>query len=98
MNTESKNMLHDRICYVILKAPDRFPSDIGMNLDKAFSEMNKNLKLCFDTGSKEFQCIARLLKDAYASYINSNQKQAIRSLQTIEGFLAGRVKELPINS
>ncbi len=98
MSREAKEKLHDRICYVILKAPDRFPDDTGMNLDNAYAEMHESLDKFCDSASKEHQSIKELLEGSYRSYLDSEQKQAIQQLQCIENFLSGRTNELSRNS
>ncbi|WP_415898521.1 hypothetical protein [Neptuniibacter sp. QD48_11] len=83
MSEESK--LLDRVRYVILKAPNRFPSDTGMTLEKAFNEMELFVgKL--NLGPEFIDS----LNKALWSYQNGEQKLAISALQEIEAKLAKR--------
>jgi hypothetical protein len=83
MNDESK--LLDRIRYVILKAPNKFPRDSRMNLEKAFEEMKALVK---SIGSeKEFQ---KYLEQAHANYISGDVRSARKALQVLESELAQR--------
>lgn len=68
MSGKAKENLHDRVCYTILRAPDRFPGDMGMNLEKSFSEMHAHLAEAYESSSKEYESIKSLLDCAYASY------------------------------
>jgi len=85
MNDQSK--LLDTIRYVILKAPNKFPRDTGLNLEKAFEEMNalvNSIKL-----ENEFQ---KYLQRAHANYISGDVRSARKALQLIESELAQRVR------
>lgn len=94
MNRKAKERLHDRVCYTILKAPDHFPADTGMTLQKTFQQMQEHLTETYDPGTNEHTSIMFLLDSALESYKKPDQKQAIRQLQAIEDFLAGRTREL----
>lgn len=80
-----KAELIDRIRYVILKAPNRFPSDTGMTLEKAFEEM----RAAHDALGNDVSQIEKL-ETALVCYKTSDIKQAIRNLQQLEGALVGR--------
>jgi endonuclease IV len=83
MNDESK--LLDRIRYVILKAPNKFPRDTGMNLEKAFEEMNALVNSI--KSQNEFQ---KCLERAHANYISGDVRSARKALQFVESELAQR--------
>jgi hypothetical protein len=85
MSNKMKADLIDLIRYVILKAPDRFPSDTGMTLEKAFDEMNFVLDAM---GNNIVQ--KEMLAAAFECYKTRNTKQAIINLQQLEGALTDR--------
>ena len=95
MNREAKERLHDQVCYTVLKAPDHFPADTDMDLQKTFQQMHEYLNAAYEPGTNEHTSIEILLESALANYKKPDQKQAIRQLQAIENFLAGRTSELP---
>lgn len=98
MNREAKENLDDQVCYTVLKAPDNFPADTDMNLQKIFQRMHQSLNAAYNPGTNEHGAIAGLLEKSLANYKKSDQKQAVRQLQEIENFLAGRTRELSVCS
>lgn len=90
MSHRAKDKLHDRICYTILKAPDHFPIDTGMTLEKSFLQMHADLAEAFSPTEEAYNLIGILLDRSYASYQSANQKKAIKLLQIIENYLSGR--------
>lgn len=96
MSHRAKEKLHDRICYTILKAPDHFPIDTGMTLEKSFLQMHADLAEAFLPTEEACNSIGVLLDRSYASYQSANQKEAIKLLQIIESYLSGRIGQLPV--
>ena len=77
--------LRDLIRFVILKAPDRFPADISMTLERAFVELNELLARSTSALGFEKQVqYGKLLETALKHYSSGDAKTAIASLQAID--------------
>lgn len=87
MSKESFREFSDRVCYVILKAPNRFPSDTKMNLERAFVELMRG----FDASKEEFGAqsdnVAQLIENSLAAYRVGDIKSGIKNLQEIDNIV-----------
>lgn len=80
---------NDLLCYVILKAPDRFSADTGRDLDSVFKELRGNLKILKQRIKDEskLRVLGEMLEISYESYQAGNKKKAIYTLQEFQGIV-----------
>lgn len=78
MSKKSLSEFVDRIRYVILKAPDRFPADTNMDLAKAFAELFRGLSDSKREVGGQSGVIAKLLEQSLAAYQSRDIKLGIK--------------------
>ena len=83
MSRESYSEFCDRIPYIILKAPDHFPRESGMDLEKAFADLTFNMERSCKELGEEYERISRLVSQSLASYRSGNIKSGIKLLQDV---------------
>jgi hypothetical protein len=85
---------NDLLCYVILKAPDRFPADAGKTLDSVFSDLRANLPTLKKRIKDEtkISILNEMLTISYEAYIQGNSKKAIYALQELQGIVWPKFK------
>ena len=74
----------DRIRYVILKAPDHFPADTGMNLEKSFELLYDGLDYCESKFSSRKAEVRSHLDESLAAYRRGDVRRGIKELQSID--------------
>lgn len=87
MSKQAFSEFYDMIPYIILKAPDHFPTDYEMDLEKAFSELNKKL----EESEKELGQFCKEIKDkvsdSYRFYQEGDIRNGIKSLQSVDNII-----------
>jgi len=84
MSSESFSRLVDCTRYVILYAPDSFPADTNMDLERAFADLRRGLNDSKPEVGQHFDEIARLLAEAFDAYRRTDTRSGIKRLQEID--------------
>ena len=84
MSSESFSGLVDCTRYVILYAPDSFPADTNMDLERAFADLRRGLNDSRPDVGQRFDEIARLLAEALDAYRRTDLRSGIKKLQEID--------------
>lgn len=87
MSREAFSEFVDRISYVMLKAPDRFPADTSVDLEKAFADLFRGLNDSKEEVGPESGKVAELLEQSLAAYRIKDIRSGIRNLQEIGNIL-----------
>lgn len=96
MKTEAFSDFVDRVRYVILKAPNHFPTDTGMNLEKSFELLYDGLEYCEDKFSSRKAEVRWHLDESLAAYRRGDVGKGIKELQSIDNLArTGEIGVLP---
>ena len=87
MSRQSFSEFYDRIPYIILKAPDHFPKDYDMDLEKAFAKLNSDLIDSKEELGGFFDEIRSLVDQSLQSYRDGNIRNGIKSLQAVDNII-----------
>lgn len=83
MSRKSLSEFHDMIPYLILKAPDNFPSSYSMDLKRAFSIFSNLMIESKKEFGSAFGIVETLVQDALDAYERGDQREGIRLLQEL---------------
>lgn len=84
MSKQSFSEFYDRIPYIILKAPDHFPSDSNMDLEKAFSKLVSDMTDSREELGRFFERISELVDQSLSSYRSGDIRTGIKKLQEVD--------------
>ena len=87
MSKQSFSEFYDMIPYIILKAPDHFPTDYEMDLEKAFSQLNANLVESENELGDFYEEIKAKVSDSLEFYREGDIKNGIKSLQAVDNII-----------
>jgi hypothetical protein len=84
MSKASFSEFVDLVRFVILKAPNRFPTDINMDLAKAFAELFRSLNESKEEVGELLGTLAHLLEQSLVAYQGGDVKLGIKRLQEVD--------------
>lgn len=84
MSKQSFSEFYDRIPYIILKAPDHFPCDYDMDLEKAFAKLKSDLLESKGELGDFFEEIDTLVEKSLHFYRNGDIRNGIKNLQAVD--------------
>lgn len=87
MSKKSYSEFYDRIPYIILKAPDRFPTDYEMNLEIAFSQLNEDLAESKKELGEFFEQVKSKIDESLSFYREGDIRSGIKSLQWVDNLI-----------
>ncbi len=87
MSRESFSKYCDMIPFIILKAPDRFPTDLNVNLEIAFFDLNLNYVESKDELGHSFEEIGNRIVESLDYYRKGDMRNGIKSLQAVENIM-----------
>lgn len=87
MSKQSFQEFYDRIPYIILKAPNHFPSDSDMDLEKAFSKLIFDLNNSKDELGSYFSSISDLVNQSLSEYRAGDVRMGIKKLQETDALI-----------
>ena len=87
MSKQSFSEFYDRIPYIILKAPNHFPNDYDMDLEKAFSRLNSDLIDSKEELGDHFEKINILVEQSLQYYRDDDIRNGIKSLQAVDNII-----------
>lgn len=87
MSKQSFSVFYDMIPYIIVNAPDDFPVDYDMDLEKIFSLLNANLLESERELGEFYEGIKLKASESLEFYRSGDIKNGIKSLQAVDNII-----------